>query len=186
MSDAASTQPRARAEELRRQLDHHNYLYYVLDQPEISDAEYDALLRELIELETRDPELVTPDSPTQRVGAPPAAAFPTVQHRLPMLSLGNAFDEAELRAFDERIKRHLGLPLSKDVDYVCELKVDGLAVSLRYENGRLATASTRGDGFSGEDITNNIRTIRAIPLRLPGPHPPQVIEVRGEVYLDRA
>ncbi len=142
MSDAASAQERARAEELRRQLDHHNYLYYVLDQPEISDAEYDAEMRELIELETRYPEFVTPDSPTQRVGAPPAAAFPTVRHRLPMLSLGNAFDEQELRAFDERVKRHLGLPATQAIDYVCELKVDGLAVSLRYENGRLTTAST--------------------------------------------
>ena len=185
VSEMAPEGTSARAEELRRQLDYHNYRYYVLDQPEISDAEYDALMRELMDLETRYPELITPDSPTQRVGVAPLAVFRTVQHRLPMLSLGNAFSEEELRAFDERVKRHLGVTGRPHIDYVCELKVDGLAVSLTYENGRLATASTRGDGFSGEDITNNIRTVRAIPLRLRVPDFPPLIEVRGEVYLDR-
>ncbi len=197
----------ARVAELRAQLNRHNYLYHVLNQPEISDAEYDQLFRELQELEEQHPELVTPDSPTQRVGAAPANAFATVRHRVPMLSLGNAFDEEELRAFDERVKRHLGQPADQAIEYVCELKVDGLAVSLSYENGVFVSGSTRGDGFTGEDIARNLRTIRAIPLRLleagargrgPERHPtplppspytergvPSLIEVRGEVYLDR-
>src|SRR3972149_1903171 len=125
----------ARAEWLRREIERHNYLYYVLDQPEISDEEYDALLRELVDLEAKYPELVTPDSPTQRVGAPPAEQFGTVPHLTPMLSLANAFNEEELRAFDARIKRMLGLDPAEAVEYTCELKMDGLAVSLVYERG---------------------------------------------------
>jgi len=176
---------RARVEELRRKINRANYRYYVLDSPEISDAEYDRLMRELQELEATHPELVTPDSPTQRVGAPPLQEFGTVRHRVPMLSLGNAFDEQELRAFDERAKRHLGLDQAEQIAYVAELKVDGLAVSLVYENGVFVRGSTRGDGFTGEDATVNLRTIKAIPLRMLNDDPPPMIEVRGEVYLDK-
>ena len=221
MADRAPQSARARADELRRQLNRHNYLYYVLNQPEISDAEYDRLFRELQELEEKHPQLVTTDSPTQRIGATPLDEFKSVRHRVPMLSLGNAFDEAELRAFDERVKRLLDLPAGEVIEYVSELKVDGLAVSLTYENGVLTSGSTRGDGFTGEDVTQNVRTIRAIPLRMLEPHPPSpspraergrddrgrlsvetrgevrspgpsppppipaLLEVRGEVYLDR-
>jgi DNA ligase (NAD+) len=176
----------ARARELRDRINRANYYYHVLDQPEISDAEYDRLLRELIELEAKYPGVVTPDSPTQRVGAPPLEAFTTVRHVEPMLSLANAFGADELRAFDARIKRMLGLPAEEAIAYVVELKVDGLAISLTYENGLLTSGATRGDGFVGEDVTRNLRTIRSIPLRLlrpDGPLPP-LIAVRGEVYLD--
>jgi len=176
---------RRRIADLRRQLHYHNYRYYVLDSPEISDADYDRLFRELQDLEAQHPALVTPDSPTQRVGAPPLEEFATVQHRIPMLSLGNAFDEAELRAFDERIKRHLGLPADQAIDYMAELKVDGLAVSLSYQRGVFTHGATRGDGFTGEDVTVNLRTIRAIPLRMLTEKPPALLEVRGEVYLDK-
>jgi len=176
---------RHQAQELHRQLHRHNYRYYVLDSPEISDAEYDRLFRELQSIEQRYPALVTPDSPTRRVGAPPVEEFGTVRHRLPMLSLGNAFDEEELRAFDERIKRHLGMPAEQPIHYLAELKVDGLAVSLSYENGILARGATRGDGATGEDITQNLRTVRSIPLRMLTDDPPALAEVRGEVYLDR-
>jgi len=185
VADAGPKKVGERAAELRRQLQYHNYRYYVLNAPEISDAEYDRLLRELQGLEARHPELVTPDSPTQRVGAPPLEEFATVRHRVPMLSLGNAFDRQELHAFDERIKRQLALPQSERIDYAAELKVDGLAVSLTYENGVLMRGATRGDGSTGEDVTINLRTIRAIPLRMLVQDPPRLIEVRGEVYLDR-
>jgi DNA ligase (NAD+) len=186
--------PQARIEELRRLINYHNYRYYVLDSPEISDAEYDRLFRELVELETAYPSLVTPDSPTQRVGAPPAEQFESHTHLLPMLSLNNAFDEGELRAFDARVKRALALPPEAPIEYVTELKIDGLAVSLTYENGVLVTGATRGDGFSGENVTNNIRTIRSIPLRIPqsldaasdAPPVPRLMEVRGEVYMTHA
>ncbi|MCJ7751918.1 MAG: NAD-dependent DNA ligase LigA [Armatimonadetes bacterium] len=177
--------PKTRAEELRRQINYHNHRYYVLDSPEISDAEYDALFRQLQDLEEQYPDLITPDSPTQRVGAKPLDEFETVRHRLPMLSLGNAFDENELRAFDERVKRHLSLPADETIDYLAELKVDGLAVSLSYENGLFTRGATRGDGATGEDITQNLRTVRAIPLRMLTDDPPALAEVRGEVYLDR-
>ncbi len=181
-------QAQARIEELRRLIEYHNYRYYVLDQPEISDEEYDRLFRELVELETQFPELVTPDSPTQRVGAPPLEAFPEHTHREPMLSLDNAFSEEELREFDRRIKRFLDLPADALLEYTCELKIDGLAVSLTYENGMLTVGATRGDGYRGEDITPNIRTVRQVPLRLRMGDdlfsaPPAVVEVRGEVYL---
>jgi DNA ligase (NAD+) len=173
---------RKRAEKLRAEINDHNYRYHVLDAPVISDAAYDRLVRELRDLEARYPALVTPDSPTQRVGAPPAAAFATVRHRTPMLSLANAFDEAELEAWDRRIRSALG---DATVVYVCELKIDGAAVSLTYERGRLATGATRGDGAQGEDVTPNLRTIKSIPLVLRTPRPPSLVEVRGEVYLPR-
>jgi len=175
-----------RAAELRKEIERHNYLYYVLDQPEISDAEYDRLFRELVALETEHPELVTPDSPTQRVGAPPLEEFGTVRHREPMLSLGNAFEADELWAFDARVKRILELADDTDVDYVCEPKIDGIACTLTYENGALVTGATRGDGTTGEDITTNLRTIKSIPLRLRVDDPPALIEIRGEVYLSFA
>ena len=185
MGQTAPEAVRKRVSELRRDIGRASYRYYVLDSPEISDAEYDELMRELQGLEAQYPQLVTPDSPTQRVGAAPLEGFATVSHRVPMLSLGNAFDEQELRAFDERVKRQLGMEQSETVEYVCELKVDGLAVSLQYENGVLVRGSTRGDGVTGEDITTNLRTVKAIPLRMLPDEPPPQIEVRGEVYLDR-
>ncbi|QEM69367.1 NAD-dependent DNA ligase LigA [Geobacter sp. FeAm09] len=174
---------RARAEELRRQIEHHNRMYYVLDTPEVSDAEYDALFRELQAVEAHYPDLVTPESPTQRVGGAALDKFAPLPHRLPMLSLENATNEEEIREFDQRVKKVLALPAEAEVSYVCEPKMDGLAVELVYENGALSVASTRGDGLTGEDVTANIRTIRALPLRLAGTDAPQVLEVRGEVYL---
>lgn len=235
MAEKVPQSVRTRVAELRTQLNRHNYLYHVLNAPEVSDAEYDRLFRELQHLEEEHPQLITPDSPTQRIGATPLEEFRTVRHRVPMLSLGNAFDEQEVRAFDERVKRQLNgyrrlqpaLPEAAErIDYVCELKVDGLAVSLSYENGVLTSGSTRGDGFTGEDITQNLRTVRAIPLRmmevaeesksrrveesegsgsrkpsaesgesrisnpesptrLLDSSAPRLLEVRGEVYLDR-
>lgn len=180
-------QAQARIDELRKLIEYHNYRYYVLDQPEISDEEYDRLFQELVSLETQFPELVTADSPTQRVGAPPLDAFPEHLHREVMLSLDNAFSEEDLRAFDQRVKRFLDLPSDAPLEYTCELKIDGLAVSLTYENGVLMVGATRGDGVRGEDVTPNIRTVRQIPLRLRTENlfdtPPPIIEVRGEVYL---
>jgi DNA ligase (NAD+) len=159
-------QAQARIEELRRLVEYHNYRYYVLDQPEISDEEYDALFRELQQLEAQFPDLITPDSPTQRVGAPPLSAFPEHTHREVMLSLDNAFSEEELVAFDQRVKRFLDLPADATIEYTCELKIDGLAVSLTYEEGILTVGATRGDGVRGEVVTPNLRTVRQIPLRL--------------------
>ncbi len=177
--------PRAaaeRARELRREIERHNRLYYVLDAPEISDAEWDALFRELQALERDHPGLATPDSPTQRVGAKPAEGFREVRHRVPMLSLANAFDEADLAGFDRRCREGLGV---EEVEYACEPKFDGLAVTLSYEGGVLARGATRGDGETGEDVTANLRTIRAIPLRLATEDPPALLEVRGEVLMLR-
>ena len=148
---------------LRQQLQYHNYRYYVLDDPQITDAEYDQLMRRLQELEAVFPELIRPDSPTQRVGATPLEAFGTVLHSLPMLSLDNAFSAAEVRDFDARIKRQLGQ--SDPIEYVAEPKIDGLAVELVYVDGLFVQGSTRGDGVRGEDITQNLRTIKTIPLR---------------------
>ncbi|MGI4789507.1 MAG: NAD-dependent DNA ligase LigA [Janthinobacterium lividum] len=175
----------ARAEDLRAQLSHANYLYHVLDQPQIADSEYDHLMRELIDLETAHPELVTADSPTQRVGASPQSDFKPHTHRQPMLSLANAFNDDELRAFDEKVKRHLGLAEDAAVEYVTELKIDGLAISLTYQNGVFQRGATRGDGFVGEDITANLKTVPGLPLRL-RPEFPEFVEIRGEVYLDHA
>jgi DNA ligase (NAD+) len=173
---------RERVEELRRQIEQHNYRYYVLDQPEVSDAEYDTLMQELRRLEAEHPELQSPDSPTQRVGAGPLEAFGIVEHRLPLLSLANAFGEDELRAWHQRVVRLIG---ERALCYVLEPKIDGLAVSLFYEDGRLAVAATRGDGLRGENVTEQVRTIRSVPLRLQG-KVPQSLEVRGEVFLSRA
>jgi DNA ligase (NAD+) len=170
-----------RIEQLRREIRRHDFLYYALNQPEISDRQYDKLFAELKLLEQANPELITPDSPTQRVSGQPLEGFATVRHAVPMLSIDNTYNAEELRAFDERVYKSLG---SKDYDYVVELKIDGLAISLRYENGRLVTAATRGDGEVGDDVTANVRTIRAIPLvLLNGRDIPVVIEVRGEVYM---
>lgn len=166
---------------LRTTLRHHEYLYHVMDTPEVPDAEYDRLMRELRALEEAHPELITPDSPTQRVGAAPLTAFSQVRHEVPMLSLDNVFDEESFLAFNKRVQDRL-----KSTDalvYCCELKLDGLAVSLLYENGVLVQAATRGDGTTGEDITANVRTIRAIPLKLRGENIPARLEVRGEVFL---
>ncbi|WP_338615264.1 NAD-dependent DNA ligase LigA [Pigmentiphaga sp. CHJ604] len=171
-----------RAAQLRQELALHNARYYVMDDPLISDAEYDALFAELVKLEQEFPLLATPDSPTQRVGGAPLSAFGSVRHAVPMLSLNNAFDDEDIQAFDKRVRD--GLETASAVKYACELKLDGLAVSLRYEGGRFARAATRGDGQTGEDITANIRTIRSIPLTLAGPVP-EVLEVRGEVLLFR-
>ncbi len=171
-----------RVEELREAINHHNYRYYVLDSPEISDAEYDELMRELRQLEAAHPELVTPDSPTQRIGAPPVEAFGVVEHPQPLLSLSNAFSYEELVAWHKRVSKLLG---GHQFDLVCEPKIDGLAVALTYVDGLLVTGATRGDGYRGEDITQNLRTIRSIPLSVPREAPPR-FEVRGEVYLPKA
>ncbi len=182
----ASKQIEQRVRKLRELINYHNYRYYVLDSPEISDAEYDQLFRELVELEEKYPELVTPDSPTQRVGAPPVEEFGTVVHRFPMLSLSNCFSADEVREFDARVKRILGMPPSEKIEYVVEYKIDGLGVSLTYEDGVLTTGATRGDGTTGEDVTLNIRTIRSVPLRLfDDPRTPSIMEVRGEVYMSK-
>jgi len=170
--------------ELRTTLRHHEYLYHVMDTPEIPDAEYDRLMRELRELEAQHPELITPDSPTQRVGAAPLASFSQIRHEVPMLSLDNVFDEESFLAFNKRVQDRL--KNTDDLTYCCELKLDGLAVSILYENGVLVQAATRGDGTTGEDITSNVRTIRAIPLKLRGDDIPQRLEVRGEVFLPQA
>lgn len=174
---------RQRIEALRREIEYHNYRYYVLDEPEIPDAEYDRLMRELQALEAEHPELITPDSPTQRVGAKPAKEFAQVRHEIPMLSLNNAFSEEEVRAFDRRVCERLGL---ETVDYTAEPKLDGLAVSVLYEQGVLVRGATRGDGYTGEDVTLNIRTIRSVPLHLRGEDYPPVLEVRGEVFMPKA
>jgi DNA ligase (NAD+) len=170
----------ARARELRAQIDHHNYRYHVLDDPEVSDAEYDRLLRELRALEEQYPDLITPDSPTQRVGAAPVSELDEVVHRTPMLSLDNAFTEEDLEAFDRRVRDRL--ENVERVEYCAEPKLDGLAISFRYQQGRLVQAATRGDGTRGEDVTHNIRTIKAVPLELRG-SAPKVLEVRGEVFM---
>ncbi|RLB29297.1 MAG: DNA ligase (NAD(+)) LigA, partial [Deltaproteobacteria bacterium] len=172
-------------ESLREEIRHHNYRYYVLDDPEISDAEYDRLFRRLLELEQQHPDLITPDSPTQRVGAEPQETFTEVKHRIPMLSLENSFHDQDIRDFDARIKRFLKDPTP--FDYTVEPKIDGLAVELVYEKGALTVASTRGDGFVGENVTPNIKTILTVPLTLieMGKRPiPDLLEVRGEVYME--
>lgn len=177
-------QAQKRINKLREEINFHNYRYYVLDDPAVSDAEYDRLLRELESLERQFPRLVTPTSPTQRVGAPPLEKFETVRHTIPMLSLANAFDEEEVREFDARMKRFLGT--SAAVEYCAELKMDGVSVELIYEEGRFVTGSTRGDGFVGENVTQNLKTIKSIPLALRPARSrpfPSRLEVRGEVFL---
>ena len=186
-ADRASAE---RAAWLRAEIDRHNHAYYVFDNPVVSDADYDRLMRELQDLELAHPDLVIATSPTQRVGAAPLAAFGSVTHAVPMLSLGNAFDDDEVRAFDKRVADTLRaagrLRPGDQVEYFCELKLDGLAMSLRYEDGQLVQAATRGDGQTGEDVTGNIRTIRSIPLALQGDGVPRVREVRGEVFMNLA
>ena len=179
----ASEAIKKRAEKLREEIEYHNYRYYVLDQPEISDAQYDRLMRELEKLEDEYPELRSPNSPTQRVGAPPLESFEIVRHTLPMLSLANAFDESEARDFDKRVKKFLGS--SANITYVAEPKLDGLAVELVYERGQFVVGSTRGDGVNGENITQNLRTIKTIPLQLIRKEipAPERFEVRGEVII---
>ncbi|NNF67203.1 MAG: NAD-dependent DNA ligase LigA, partial [Gammaproteobacteria bacterium] len=182
MAIAQNIQRRAR--KLRKEIEHHNYRYYVLNDPDVADAEYDRLMRELVELETEYSDLIVPDSPTQRVGSEPAAQFSQVQHAVPMLSLDNAFSDEELKDFDRRV--HERLKTDEAIAYSAEPKLDGLAVSLRYEKGLLIRAATRGDGTTGEDVTHNIRTISAVPLRLRGKKHPDVVEIRGEVYLSKS
>lgn len=172
---------RERIEELRRQLEYHNHKYYVENDPSISDFEFDALMRELQQLEEAHPEFADPDSPTVRVGSDISSEFATVRHRYPMLSLGNTYSLDELHEFLERIEREAG-----PTEYVCELKFDGTAISLTYENGRLLRAVTRGDGVEGDDVTANIRTIRSVPLRLRGDGWPAYFEIRGEVLMPYA
>ena len=167
---------------LHKLIQHHNYRYYVLDDPEVSDSEYDQLMRELQSLEAEHPEFITDNSPTQRVGAVPLSAFEQVKHQVPMLSLGNVFSEEELKAFDKRL--HDRLDIEAEIEYVAEPKLDGLAVSLLYEDGKLVQAATRGDGSTGENVTQNIRTIQSIPLKLLGNYP-SVLEVRGEVIMPK-
>jgi DNA ligase (NAD+) len=175
--------PAARAVDLRRQLEHHNYRYYVLDDPEVSDAEYDRLLNELKQIEADNPDLITPDSPTQRVGATPVSELQEAVHTTPMLSLDNAFTEEDLINFDRRVRERL--ETDKIIEYVAEPKLDGLAMSFRYEHGKLVRAATRGDGTKGEDVTHNVRTIKAVPTQLRG-KAPDVIDVRGEVFMTLA
>ncbi|RAL21490.1 NAD-dependent DNA ligase LigA [Thermoflavimicrobium daqui] len=173
------TEARERAHELRELINEHNHRYYVLDDPIVSDAQYDNWMKELVRLEEQHPELVTPDSPTQRVGGDPLPFFQKVEHTSPMLSLGNAFNEEDLRDFDERVQK---AAQGKPVRYVCELKIDGLAVSLRYVDGFFQLGATRGDGQTGEDITQNLKTIRSLPLRL---KQPVTLEVRGEAFMPK-
>ena len=173
---------RLRVARLREAIEYHNYRYYVLDDPKIPDVEFDRKLRELEDLEGEYPELVTPDSPTQRVGAAPAERFAAIAHDSPMLSLANAFSEQEVCDFDRRVRERLG---AAQAEYVAETKLDGLAVSILYRQGRLVHAATRGDGFTGEEVTANVKTIRSVPLRLRGTRFPRRIEVRGEIYLSQ-
>ena len=181
MSDLAKAQARIAA--LREQINEHNYRYYVLDAPVVSDAEYDRLLRELQDLERKFPKLIVPDSPTQRIGAAPADEFGEVHHQVPMTSMDNAMDDAEVRDWDERV--HRGLAITGHVSYTAEPKFDGTSISLRYEGGLLVRAGTRGDGRIGEDVTQNARTIRTVPLRLHGHGWPRVLEVRGEIVIPK-
>ena len=182
---AAAQDPATRAGELRKLLEHHGYRYYVLDDPEIGDAEYDALLDELRAIEAGHPELVTPESPTQRIGGEPVSDLVKVTHPEPMLSLANARSAEELRAWIQRMRNHLAREGIDDpeFEYVAEPKIDGLAISLIYRDGVFERGATRGNGEVGEDVTHNLRTIGSIPLRLDGDDPPPLVEVRGEVYM---
>lgn len=180
----ASTEVITQLEQLKAQLNHHNKQYYVLDTPEIPDAEYDRLFQSLVKIEQEYPQLVTPDSPTQRVGGAPLDSFSSITHRMPMLSLDNVFNVEELFAFDKRIRDRINL--DGNLEYSCEPKFDGIAASLLYENGALVTAATRGDGAVGEDITQNMRTLGSVPLKITGENIPATLEVRGEVYMPKA
>ncbi len=180
----AEQDPVERAQKLREELRNHNYRYYVLDDPDVPDAEYDRLLRELEDLERKHPDLVTPDSPTQRVGSEPVPGFGEVRHKVAMLSLANAFGADEIRDFDRRVRERLGV--SDELEYFAEPKLDGLAISVRYQQGVLVQAATRGDGSRGEDVTHNVRTIRSVPLTLRGARLPEELEVRGEVFMEKS
>lgn len=171
-------------EQLREQINDHNYRYYVLDAPDVPDAEYDRLMQSLKKLEEENPNLLTPDSPTQRVGAEPLASFTQVKHEMPMLSLDNAFTDEELESFNKRLKDRL--KQDDDIEFACEPKLDGIAVSLLYKNGKLVRGATRGDGETGEDITQNVKTLRSIPLSLRGKGFPKTLEIRGEIYMPKA
>jgi DNA ligase (NAD+) len=179
---AKKVSPSARAAELRDLINHHNHCYYILAKPEISDREFDRLLEELQKLEAEHPELVTPDSPTQRVGGAPIEGFVSVTHRVPMLSIDNSYDENDLREFDAKVRK--ALP-GETVHYVVELKIDGVSMSLHYEQGILTVAATRGDGERGDDVTHNLKTLPEVPLRLQTAKPPKLFEARGEVYMTR-
>jgi len=181
----AGTDPKTRVAELREQIAHHNRRYYEQDAPEISDAAYDALMQELRDLEAAHPELLAPDSPTQRVGSAPSSTFAKVRHGVPMLSLGNAFSAEDVTDFVDRIRRFLRLPAEEKLVFTAEPKIDGLSMSLLYEGGRLVRAATRGDGYEGEDVTANVRTLKRVPRQLKG-KVPEVCEVRGEVYMTRS
>jgi DNA ligase (NAD+) len=176
----------SRIKELSRELERHNRLYYEKDMPEITDAEYDALFKELQDLEQSFPELALPDSPTKRVGGRPLAKFSQVRHTMPMLSLENGFTQEDIRDFDDRVKRYLGLSSETEISYMCEPKMDGVAVELVYQHGLFSVGSTRGDGIVGEEVTENLKTIKDIPLRLRMEEPPELLTVRGEVYLPLA
>ena len=182
-TDRDGHEPAERVAQLRSSIEYHNYRYHVLDDPELPDAEFDRLLVELRELEARYPALVTPDSPTQRVGGAPSDEFQEVRHRVPMLSIDNAFSREEVLAFDRRIRERLGGDAT--LDYSAEPKLDGLAISVTWEHGHLVRAATRGDGMTGEDVTANVRTIRSIPLHLRGAAP-ALLEVRGEIFISNA
>ncbi|MCK4960580.1 MAG: NAD-dependent DNA ligase LigA, partial [Planctomycetes bacterium] len=170
-------------ERLRNEIRRHDHLYYVLNQPQIGDQQYDSLFAELKALETQHPDLITPDSPTQRVAGKPVAGFDNIRHAVSMLSIDNTYNADELRAFDQRVAKGLG---DSDYEYVVELKIDGLAINLRYENGMLVTAATRGDGQVGDDATANVRTIKAVPLTLlDKDSAPPILEARGEVYMPK-
>ncbi|MEP7157316.1 MAG: NAD-dependent DNA ligase LigA, partial [Betaproteobacteria bacterium] len=181
MAGAAASADVARIEELRRELETHNYHYYVQGEPTIADAEWDTLFHELVALEAKHPELVTAESPTQRVGGKPLDAFATVTHRVAMLSLGNAFSDEDIEAFDRRCRE--GLDVAAEIEYACEPKFDGLAISLTYEKGVFVQGATRGDGSVGEDVTQNLRTVRSIPLSIASKA--KILEVRGEVLMQR-
>jgi DNA ligase (NAD+) len=182
MPKTKTASPADRAAELREQLHHHNHLYYVEAAPVISDRDFDRLLHELIDLEKQHPELLTPDSPTQRVGGIPIEGFEKVRHKAVMLSIDNSYSADDLRKFDADVRKGAG---SGEVAYTVELKIDGVSISLVYEDGRLKTAATRGDGEVGDDVTNNVRTIGSVPLKLAAKTPPKMIEVRGEIYMTR-
>src|SRR5256885_10325406 len=182
---AATKDTEKKIETLREKIRHHEHLYYVLDNPEISDLEFDKLMQELQQLEADNPKLITPDSPTQRVGGKPREGFVKVAHSIPMLSLDNAYSEEELRAWERRVHELSG---RKDIEYVCELKLDGMSLALRYDDGKLVRGITRGDGNVGEDVTSNVRTVRSVPLSI-SPHQlknasiPLDFEVRGEMLM---
>ena len=173
-------QARKKAAKLRKELNYHSYRYYVLDDPEVSDEEYDHMLRRLIDIEEEYPQLITADSPTQRIGAPPDDAFSPVEHRARMMSLDNVFDKEELQAFITRVENQVG-----KTDYICELKIDGAGIALTYEEGIFIQGATRGGGVTGEDVTANLKTVRALPLHLLGDRIPSIMEIRGEVFMPK-